>query len=176
MVESGVEAAFRQYLGALGDRAEHLRHEARTTLERGARQAADLGWSQRRIADAIGRSQPEVKRLLDRATASDEAPPGRTRDHLSVLDEVLGLRRDAIVDTAARHGVRNVRVFGSVASGTETADSDVDLLVDLDDGVGLMRLGALEVELEALLGRPVDIVPEVALRPEVRATVTAIPL
>ena len=63
--ESSVERAFRTYLGGLPGRAEALRTEARETLERGVRQAAAMGWSQRRIAEALGRSQPEVKRLLD---------------------------------------------------------------------------------------------------------------
>ncbi len=94
---------------------------------------------------------------------------------MSVLDELLS-RRDAVVDVAARHGARNVRVFGSVATRTDTADSDVDLLVDLDDGVGLMALGTLQVELEQLLGRPVDVVPARSLRPAVRAALVLIPL
>jgi len=174
---SAVERAFSDYLGVLADHASVLRLEARTTLERGARQARGLGWTQRRIADALGRSQPEIKRLLDRADA-DQRPagsvsaPGRS----SVLDEVLRVHRDDIVAAAARHGVRQVRLFGSVAAGTSGEDSDVDLLVDLDDGVGLFALGALEVELEGLLGRPVDVVPERSLRPVVRESVRAIPL
>ena len=140
-----------------------------------------MGWSQRRIAEALGRSQPEVKRLLDRSR-SDMAPEGaprgsgKVRDPGGILDDVLRRRRDAIVEAAARHGARNVRVFGSVAAGTNTAASDVDLLVDLDEGTGLMSLGALQVELEQMLGRSVDVVPESSLRPAVRVTIEAIPL
>jgi len=175
--ESAVEAAFGAYLGGLAATARALRDEASATLERGARQAADLGWSQRRIAAALGRSQPEIKRLLDRSTASD--PPSRvsTRDEPTpMLDVVLRQRRDEVVATAARHGAHNVRVFGSVAAGRDTPESDVDLLVDVDDTVGLMRLSALQLELEQILGRVVDVVPERSLRDEVRATVEAIPL
>ncbi|MGF0115009.1 nucleotidyltransferase domain-containing protein [Promicromonospora sp. Marseille-Q5078] len=174
---SAVERAFADYLGALADRASALRLEARTTLERGARQGQGLGWSQRRIADALGRSQPEVKRLLDRA-GPDQLPAGSAGApaRRSALDEVLRVHRDDIVAAAARHGARRVRLFGSVAEGTSAANSDVDLLVDLDDGVGLFALGALEVELEGLLGRPVDVVPERSLRPAVRESVRAIPL
>lgn len=178
--ESVVERAFEEYLGALTDRADALRAEAREMLERGVHQAAALGWSQRRIARALGRSQPEVKRLLDRSAGAG-AGAARVDDvetggRISVLDDVLRRRRDAVVDAAARHGARNVRVFGSVASGTDSAESDVDLLVDLDDDVGLLALGALQVELEAILGRPVDVVPERSLRPAIQATVEAIPL
>ncbi|WP_454042576.1 nucleotidyltransferase family protein [Cellulosimicrobium sp. Marseille-Q8652] len=175
---SEVERAFEEYLGALTVRADVLRAEARETLERGARQAAALGWSQRRIARALGRSQPEVKRLLDRSAGAGAAriDDGETGGRVSVLDDVLRRRRDAVVHAAARHGARNVRVFGSVASGADSAESDIDLLVDLDDDVGLLALGALQVELEEILGRPVDVVPERSLRPAVRATVEAIPL
>ncbi len=178
MVEgSSVEAAFEAYLGGLATRARALRDEASATLERGARQAAELGWSQRRIAAGLGRSQPEIKRLLDRsaepgAAAKVEASAGPT----TVLDTVLRGKRDAVVSAAARHGAGNVRVFGSVATGTDTPESDVDLLVDVDDTVGLMGLAALQLELEEILGRAVDVVPERSLRPEVRATVQAIPL
>ncbi|MEN5072821.1 nucleotidyltransferase family protein [Isoptericola cucumis] len=175
---SAVERAFEDYLGSLAERAEALRDEARTTLERGARQAHDLGWSQRRIAGALGRSQPEVKRLLHRALESDPdvANVGVRPACQSVLDDVLRRRRDDIVAAASRHGVRHVRVFGSVAAGTADAGSDVDLLVDLDDGVGHFALGALEVELEQMLGRPVDIVPERSLRSAVRESIGAITL
>jgi uncharacterized protein len=89
---------------------------------------------------------------------------------------LLRERRDEIVAVAARHGARNVRVFGSVARGEETTESDVDLLVDLDPGVGLFTISALEVELEELLGRRVDVVIARALRESVAATVEAIPL
>jgi hypothetical protein len=66
-----------------------------------------------------------------------------------------------------------VRVFGSVARGEDTAVSDVDLLVDLDDGVGLVALSALERELSHLLGTHVDIVPSEMLKRGVRDEVLA---
>ncbi|OLT54681.1 hypothetical protein BJF88_07865 [Cellulosimicrobium sp. CUA-896] len=152
-----------------------MRAEAGATLERAVRQAHDLGWSQRRTAAALGRSQPEVKRLLDRALTHGRLAVVE-RSCRSALDDVLRVKRDAVVEAAARHGARSVRVFGSVAEGSDTADSDVDLLVDLDEGVGLFGLGALETELEEILGRSVDVVPERTLREAVRATITAIPL
>lgn len=175
MDESAVEHAFAAYLASLSSTAEALRAEASRTLERGARQAAELGWSQRRIARALGRSQPEVKRLLDRSgqpVPEGHAPPAET----STLDLVLRTRRDDILRSAARHGVRHVRLVGSVASGADREDSDVDLLVDVDEGVGMFALGSLEAELSELLGRPVDVVPERSLRPAVRETMRPIPL
>jgi predicted nucleotidyltransferase len=89
---------------------------------------------------------------------------------------VLGRQRDAIVAAAERHGMSNVRVFGSVARGEDGPESDVDLLVDLGPEVGLFDLGRAEVELEAILGREVDVVPARMLRPRVATTVEAIAL
>lgn len=66
------------------------------------------------------------------------------RDQLGLPDTRLGRRlrrhRRAVTEIAARRGARNVRVFGSVARGEDTDNSDIDLLVDLDPGVGLVSL------------------------------------
>jgi predicted nucleotidyltransferase len=72
-----------------------------------------------------------------------------------------------------------VRVFGSVARGEERAGSDVDLLIDLPPGLGLLGFGRLLDELERVLdGLTVDLVPAADLKPEIRARVEreAIPL
>jgi hypothetical protein len=89
------------------------------------------------------------------------------------LGRGLRRRRRAVVDLAARRGARNVRVFGSVARGEDTPRSDVDLLVDLDDGVGLVAVAALERELTELLGSRVDVVPADTLKPSIRDEVLA---
>lgn len=78
-----------------------------------------------------------------------------------------------MVDLSAQHGARNVRVFGSVARGEDSPSSDIDLLVDLDDGVGLVALSALERELTDLLGAHVDVVPADTLKPSIRVEVFA---
>lgn len=69
-------------------------------------------------------------------------------------------------------------MYGSVARGEDTATSDIDLLVDLDDGVSLVDLIGLERELRKLLGVDVDVVPADTLKPCIRALVLseAIPL
>lgn len=93
------------------------------------------------------------------------------------LDAIRG-ERQRLLAVAARHGARNVRVFGSVARGEADAASDLDLLVDLEPGRSLVDLGALLVELEALLGTRVDVVTEAGLRPAIRERVLrdAVPL
>ena len=64
----------------------------------------------------------------------------------------------------------NLRVFGSVARGEDRPDSDVDLLVDLPPDIGLLGLGRVQAELEAILGTTkVDLVSASDLKPAVRA-------
>jgi len=87
------------------------------------------------------------------------------------LDELLRTKRAEILEIAARHGARNVRVFGSVARGAAGADSDVDLLVDMEAGRSLFDLGGLLVDLEDLLGCPVDVLTEEGLRERIRTRV-----
>ena len=91
----------------------------------------------------------------------------------SRLGRRLRRRRRAVIDAAARRGGHNVRIFGSVARGEETDDSDIDLLVDLDSGVGLVGLVGLNRELTELLGANVDVVPGGALKPGLRDRVLA---
>lgn len=94
------------------------------------------------------------------------------------LGELLHLRREAILRTAAEYGAFNVRVFGSVARGEARGDSDIDFLVALEPGRSLLDLGGLLMDLQALLRCPVDVVTEASLRPRVREQVLkeAVPL
>lgn len=73
----------------------------------------------------------------------------------------LDLQRIAVRAVARRFQMGNLRVFGSVAMGTDTEGSDLDLLVDPKPGTTLFDLGGLQVELEELLGVTVDLrIPE----------------
>lgn len=76
-------------------------------------------------------------------------------------------RRAEIIETARARGASRIRVFGSVARGDATEHSDIDFLVDLDPGRGLFDLGGLLMDLQDLLGHPVDVVTETALRSRV---------
>lgn len=83
-------------------------------------------------------------------------------------------RRHALVAVAAAHGASNLRVFGSVAQGTEGDDSDVDLLVDLPPGMGLLGMARLQADLGAVLdGHRIDLVPSASLKPGVRERITS---
>jgi predicted nucleotidyltransferase len=69
---------------------------------------------------------------------------------------------------AARYGVTDVRVFGSMARGDADEHSDVDLLVRPLPGTSLLELGGLVMDAQALLGRRVDVVTERGLNPRIR--------
>lgn len=86
-------------------------------------------------------------------------------------EELIKDKRDAVLQIARRHGATNVRIFGSAARGEMRADSDVDFLVDLEQGRSLLDLGGLLMDLQALLGRPVDVVTDRGLRPRIRERV-----
>jgi predicted nucleotidyltransferase/DNA-binding XRE family transcriptional regulator len=96
----------------------------------------------------------------------------------SRLGRLLRRNRKAVVDTLARRGAHHPMVFGSVARGEDGEASDIDLLVELEPGVGLVGLVGLTRELTELLGVAVDVVPYDALKPSLRdqAMAETIPL
>lgn len=86
-----------------------------------------------------------------------------TQTGLGITD-LLQNQRDAIVEIANQHGAYNVRVFGSVARGEATADSDIDLLIDYDlERITPWFPAGLMLDLEKLLNRKVDVVSEKSL-------------
>ncbi len=89
------------------------------------------------------------------------------------IRERLNEKRAEVLRAAERHGARNVRLIGSVARGEARADSDLDILVELEQGRSLLDHAALMIELEALLGCKVDVATEQGLRPRVRDRVLA---
>lgn len=122
-----------------------------------------------RLVTATGHElQLVVVPLADREPGLPDTPLGRR----------LRRHRKAVLRIAENRGASNVRVFGSVARAEDRDDSDIDLLVDLDDGVGLLDLIGLQHELEDLLGIGVDVVPAETLKPRLRTDVLrdAIPL
>ena len=81
--------------------------------------------------------------------------------------------REAVVNAASRRHASNVRVFGSVARGEDGADSDIDLLVDIDPSVTAFDLLELGCDLEDELHVHVDVGTPSSLRPFLRADVLA---
>ena len=87
------------------------------------------------------------------------------------VEDLLKDRREEILRIAAKHGARNVRVFGSLARGQADEQSDVDFLVEMEPGRTLLDMGGLLMDLRELLGRDVDVVTERTLKPRVRTRV-----
>jgi len=145
-------------LAAVARDANKATAQARSELVRAVRQAAAKGMTQSQIARQIGRSQPEVSRLL--------------RFHgTSPLARNLRRNADQIRKLVGKVGGTEVRVFGSVAVGADQPGSDVDLLFVMTKPLSLMQLGRLEQQVSELLDAPVDLVPESALRPDLRERV-----
>lgn len=80
---------------------------------------------------------------------------------------------DEIRRVADRHGIEDVRIFGSVARGEAVPQSDVDLLIRLKQGHGFSDFMAFCEEAEVVLGRRVDVVTEDGLSPYIRDRVLA---
>ena len=81
---------------------------------------------------------------------------------------LLDAKREEIRRIAAKHGARNIRVFGSVARGEATLESDFDFLVDVAPVTSSWFPAGLIIELEQLLGRRVEVVTEKGLNPLLR--------
>ncbi|MEO6998608.1 MAG: nucleotidyltransferase domain-containing protein [Terracoccus sp.] len=133
-------------LAEVARRADEATVPARSELVNAVRIAASEGMTQTQIAQQIGRSQPEVSRLPRFHETSPLA---------------LRLRADAgrVRKLVAEAGGSRVRVFGSVATGQDRPDSDVDLLFTMSEPLSLMELGRLEQRLGDVIGARVDLVP-----------------
>lgn len=118
-----------------------------------------------------------------RQSVISEYESGRREPSVAALDRLLGaagltltlaeapetlrqvrLLADDLRTILAEYGATNIEVFGSVARGDDHENSDIDLLVDLAPDVGMFDLLRMQSAAEALLGRPVDIVPRASLK------------
>lgn len=88
--------------------------------------------------------------------------------------EALRTHRDAIRQVVESHGAANPRVFGSALRGDDTAESDLDLLVDPVAGkTTLVSLVRIKREIETLTGVPTDVLTPMALHERFRSAVLA---
>lgn len=142
-------------LAEVARRTDCMVIQARAELVGAVREAAAGGMTQTQIAAVIGRSQPEVSRMLHFHGVTPLAR--RLRKHARAIRAII-----------ASAGGSNVRVFGSVATGQDRIGSDVDLLFTMGRPLSLMQLGALEQQISDLLDTGVDLVPESVLLPEFR--------
>ena len=159
------------------------RTKARLTQTELARRA---GTTQSVIsAYEAGHRQPALSTLAELIAATGMVLETRVRPQPRALGRLTGpvglklrRRRARVVEVAAAHGITDLRVFGSVARGEDRPDSDIDLLVDVPAGLGLLGIGRVREELQRILGVPVDLIPADDLKPDVarRVEAEAVPL
>jgi hypothetical protein len=152
-------------LAQIAHRCDATVRQARDELVQAVRAASAAGMTQTQIAAEIGRSQPEVSRLL---RFHGTSPLGRRlREQAGVIQRLVG-----------EAGGGNVRVFGSVATGQDQGASDIDLLFTASTPLSLMQLGRLERDISHVVGVAVDLMPDSALKPHLRDRVLteAVPL
>ena len=91
---------------------------------------------------------------------------------MKTRNEVLDILRSLKGELKERYHVERIALFGSYAREEQGEDSDIDVLVEFGSGADLFDIVGLSQYLEEKLGSGVDVVPEAALRPEIRGQVT----
>ena len=84
------------------------------------------------------------------------------------MDQLIERHRDQIRELARIRGAQSIRVFGSMARGEASTTSDIDFLVEMNKGQSAFALGALLMDLQALLGRKVDLTTPNSLHSAIR--------
>lgn len=132
------------------------------------------GMTQSQLAQAARVPQPNLSAYENGRRTPSGAVLQRIRQALRSRPSArLAAHRDAVRAVVAAHRASAPRVFGSVARGEDLERSDVDVLVDFDDGASLLDEVGLRLALEDLLGIKVDVVASDALRGELRERILA---
>jgi predicted nucleotidyltransferase/DNA-binding XRE family transcriptional regulator len=170
-----------RYIGVMVSRSSgSLLRDARTRAGLTQAELAERAGTTQSVISAYehDRRQPALSTLADLVSATGlelEVTVRTRRRPIDRLTGPLGVRvrqqRRRLVEVASQHGVTHLRVFGSVARGEEGENSDLDLLVDLPPGMGLLDLGRARQALEEIVEAVVDLVPSEGLKPDVAARV-----
>jgi hypothetical protein len=138
--------------------------------------ATRAGTSQAAIAryesDRVSPSVSTLERVL-RAAGEEIVITSERANQMDLSSDKARLVRRHKVEInhlARSHGARNIRLFGSVARGEDTPESDIDFLVDTPTETALSIAISLQEALESLLGCKVDVSPESILKHNVRRT------
>lgn len=107
----------------------------------------------------------ELSRMLLKLTGQVMA---ESKGQQTKMSNIVEQYRDQILTLARENGVRNVRVFGSMARNEARPDSDLDLLVDIEKGKSGLALGGFLADVSELVRRKVDVVTEKSLHPRIR--------
>jgi predicted nucleotidyltransferase/DNA-binding XRE family transcriptional regulator len=121
------------------------------------------GLTQAQVAAQAGVKQPEVSAVENGVRCTPEARQRILTAIRELARPQIGLTPDVrakALAVFAKFGGTDVRIFGSVAQGTDKPGSDVDFVARFPAGFSLFDLMALEEELEELIGIPVDVVSD----------------
>jgi predicted nucleotidyltransferase len=139
----------------------------------------DIGMTQTALARAAGMQQPTISAY----EAGRKQPRAESFERIMTAAQTrpsipLAVYADTIKAAAGQHKLRDVRVFGSAVRGTDTPDSDIDLLVGTEEGADLFDLGGFVAAVEEITGFPVDVLTDEQLDDEYFAHVRddAVPL
>jgi hypothetical protein len=133
--------------------------------------------SQTELARAARMSQPNIAAIeAGRRAVGPEVLERllRAADYRPSLP--LEEAAEAIVTAGLRRGIRDIRVFGSIAHGADHFTSDIDLLARVDEGRGYFDIAMFQNDVESLTGFPVDVVVDDSARPAFLDDATVVPL
>jgi uncharacterized protein len=71
----------------------------------------------------------------------------------------------AISPVCRKYGIHSASLVGSVARGEQTAESDLDIVVEIDQPISLLTFASIKIELEDILQRKVDLIERSAIKP-----------
>jgi uncharacterized protein len=126
---------------------------------RTAREMAGL--SQAELARRIGTSQPALSAYERGHRPVSPELVRRILETLGIMPhDRLAIRRARVRELVRQRRGHDLRVVGSVARGDDDIDSDIDLLISFERGVGLFEVEELRLELEDLLGCGVHVIPD----------------
>lgn len=166
-----------RYLRRMLSSAQVLREARRQAGLTQAQLAARASVTQSVVsAYEAGRREPSLRTLIKLVGATGQMLEIRVSARSEAATRLRGRldeSADELKSALGALGARSIRVFGSVARGDATDSSDIDLLVDLDEGVSLIDLARIQLEAERILRTGVDVVPADSLKPAVRAQALA---
>lgn len=123
------------------------------------RARADLGMTQKELTAASGVQQSNLSQIESGARVPSEALLDRVLKAARLRPSIpLEMYASRVRAKAADYGLSEVCVFGSVAAGTDTEDSDVDLLVTPGEGFDLLQFAAFRQEAIDILGFDTDVI------------------
>lgn len=122
------------------------------------------GLTQVQLATRAGTSQSRLSSYENGAVAPNRSTKVRLLRSIRIRpSQVIEEMRDEILEIAEENGLRNVRVFGSIARGEDTVKSDIDLLVTPGPKASLLDISAFLEGVRELTGFDVDVLSDRAV-------------